>query len=129
MRRRQHAGQGDRKARAARRCRRDPSQETDGQLIGIVTDRDIACRSVGNGADISGMTAKDVMTPNAACCSPEDDIATAIAIMERRQIRRLPVTNGHNALLGMLSLGDISHKVEKSVSGEALRAVSAHHPS
>ena len=101
--------------------------KTDGQLIGIVTDRDIACRAVRNGADISGMTAKDVMTPNAVCCSPEDDIAAAVAIMERRQIRRLPVTNGHNALLGMLSLGDISHKVNRDLSGEVLRAVSGHH--
>jgi predicted transcriptional regulator len=41
--------------------------------------------------------------------------------------RRLPVADKDNALVGMLSLGDISHKVAKDLSAEVLRAVSAHH--
>lgn len=101
--------------------------EADGQLVGMVTDRDITCRALGNTGDIGRMTARDVMTRNVICCSPEDDIAAVIGLMEKKQIRRLPVTDSHNAMLGMLSLGDIAHKVGKAVSGEILRAVSAHH--
>jgi CBS-domain-containing membrane protein len=48
-------------------------------------------------------------------------------MMEKKQIRRLPVTDSHKAIVGMLSLGDISHKLSKSLSGEVLRAVSGHH--
>jgi CBS domain-containing protein len=98
-----------------------------GQLVGIVTDRDITCRAVAATRDLSELTAQDVMTKNVTCCSPEDDIAAAIKTMERKKVRRLPVTSKDSGLMGMLSLGDISHKVAESLSGEVLRSVSAHH--
>jgi len=47
--------------------------------------------------------------------------------MEATKIRRMPVTDSHKKLVGMLSLGDISHKMSNQLSGEVLRAVSAHH--
>jgi CBS domain-containing protein len=99
----------------------------DGQLVGIVTDRDIACRAVANNDDLSALTARDVMTKNVACCSPDDDIAIAIKAMEAKKIRRLAVDDAQKGTVGMLSLGDISHKVPNELSGEVLRAVSAHH--
>lgn len=98
-----------------------------GRIVGMVTDRDLACRALADGADLDRVTARDVMTKNAVCCSPSDDIRTAIQTMEAKQIRRLAVTDEDHAVLGMLSLGDISSKLGKQVSGEALRAVSAHH--
>lgn len=98
-----------------------------GHVVGIVTDRDIACRAFADQAGSKQMTAKDVMTKNAICCSPEDDIKSAVQTMESKKIRRLAVTDEHNAVLGMLSLGDISFKLGKQVSGEVLSAVSAHH--
>jgi CBS domain-containing protein len=99
----------------------------DGQLVGIVTDRDITCRALANSGDINQMTAKDVMTKKVISCSPNDDVSAAVKKMERKKVRRLPVTNGRAGLVGMLSLGDVSHKVSKELSGEMLRAVSAHH--
>jgi CBS domain-containing protein len=98
-----------------------------GQLLGIVTDRDITCRAVAGSGDLSKLTAQDVMTKNVTCCSPEDDIAVAIRTIERKKVRRLAVTGKDSELVGMLSLGDISHKVAEGLSGEVLRAVSAHH--
>lgn len=100
---------------------------TDGQLVGMVTDRDITCRALANSGNLSRLTAKDVMTKKVICCSPDDDIAVAIKAMEAKKIRRLPVTDSRKGLVGMLTLGDISHKVSKELSGEVLRAVSAHH--
>ena len=99
----------------------------DGKLIGIVTDRDITCRAVTADADISEMTAKDVMTKAVGHCAPEDDLASAIKTMETKKVRRLPVVDGHREIVGMLSLGDISHNLGAELSGEVLRAVSAHH--
>jgi CBS domain-containing protein len=101
--------------------------KADGQLVGIVTDRDITCRALGDSGNVAKLTAKDVMTRDVVCCSPEDDIQVAIDVMEAKQIRRLPVTDSHKTMIGMLSLGDISHKVSKELSGEVLRAVSGHH--
>jgi CBS domain-containing protein len=99
----------------------------DGQLVGIITDRDITCRAVAASGDLGKLTAQDVMTKSVTCCSPDDDVADAIKTMERKRVRRLPVADKDNALVGMLSLGDISHKVAKDLSAEVLRAVSAHH--
>jgi CBS domain-containing protein len=101
--------------------------KANGQLVGIITDRDIACRALANSGDVANMTAQDVMTKDVLCCSPEDDVEAAIEVMEAKQIRRLPVTDSHKAMIGMLSLGDVSHKVSKKLSGEVLRAVSGHH--
>lgn len=99
----------------------------DGQLVGIVTDRDVTCRALSDGGNVATMKARDVMTKSVVCCSADDDVEAAIEVMEAKQIRRLPVTNSEKALVGMLSLGDISHKVRKNLSGEVLRAVSEHH--
>lgn len=101
--------------------------KADSQLVGIVTDRDITCRALADSGNLGNMTAKDVMTKDVVCCSPDDDIQVAIETMEAKQIRRLPVTDSHKTMIGMLSLGDISHKVNKALSGEMLRAVSGHH--
>ena len=101
--------------------------KADGHLIGIVTDRDIACRAVPDGKDLGRMTAKDIMTSRVVCCSADDDVAKAVKTMETKRIRRLPVTDSSDNIVGILSLGDISHKVGDEMSGEVLRAVSAHH--
>ena len=98
-----------------------------GHLVGIITDRDITCRAVAEGGNLGGLTAKDVMTKDVSCCSPDDDVTIAIKAMEAKQIRRMPVTDSHKAIIGMLSLGDISHKVSNQLSAEVLRAVSGHH--
>ena len=101
--------------------------KADSRLVGIVTDRDITCRALADSGNLAKMTAKDVMTKDVVCCLPDDDIQVAIETMEAKQIRRLPVTDSHKIMIGMLSLGDISHKVSKELSGEMLRAVSGHH--
>lgn len=101
--------------------------KADGHLVGIVTDRDITCRALADTGNVAKMTAKDVMTKDVVCCSPEDDVEVAIEAMEAKQLRRLPVTDSHKTMIGMLSLGDISHKVSKELSGEVLRSVSGHH--
>jgi CBS domain-containing protein len=101
--------------------------KADSHLVGIITDRDITCRAVANSGDIDKITAQDVMTKDVVCCSPDDDIGIAINVMEEKQVRRLPVTDSHKAIIGILSLGDISHRVGRDKSGEVLRAVSEHH--
>jgi signal-transduction protein with cAMP-binding, CBS, and nucleotidyltransferase domain len=55
--------------------------------VGIVTDRDITGRAIADGGNLTTMTAKDVMTKDVLCCSPDDDIKVAIETMEVKQIR------------------------------------------
>ena len=82
---------------------------------------------MAGGGNIGTLMAQDVMTKDVTCCSPDDDVTVAIQAMEANKIRRMPVADSHKTMVGMLSLGDISHKVSNQLSAEVLRAVSAHH--
>lgn len=103
-----------------------PVGEND-RLIGMVTDRDITCRAVANGKDCSKLTARDVMTKGIVYCREAEDLDDALRIMEQKKIRRLPVINADKRMVGMLSIGDVSHAAPQELSGELMRAVSAHH--
>jgi CBS domain-containing protein len=73
---------------------------------GIVTDRDLAVRVVGQqrSADI---TVAEVMTRDVATVSPRADATEAAAIMMKRRVRRLPVTDDHGVLHGVIALDDL----------------------
>lgn len=96
-------------------------------LVGIVTDRDITCRAVAKGEDISMMTAGDVMTEGVIYCRDTEDLQDAIHIMEDKQIRRMPAIDEDKRMVGMLSLGDVSHATSQQIAGEVVKAVSDHH--
>lgn len=80
---------------------------TQDKLIGIVTDRDIAVRSVASGDDVTSARVGDVMTESVVFASPDLDVTDAAKLMSDRQIRRLPVVE-ENRLIGIVALGDIS---------------------
>ena len=103
-----------------------PIGEND-RLVGMVTDRDIVTRGLVNGADLSAMTAGDVMTKGIVYCMEEEDLDDAVHLMENKKIRRLPVLNAKKRMVGMLSLGDVSHAANQTLAGELAKAVSAHH--
>ena len=103
-----------------------PVGEND-RLVGMVTDRDICCRGFADGRDAGTLTARDVMSKPILYCRTGDDIADAVHVMENKKVRRLPVIDENKRMVGMLSLGDISHKVKDQLSAEVVKAVSAHH--
>jgi CBS domain-containing protein len=99
----------------------------DGQVVGIVTDRDIVLRGIASGRNLSLLTASDVMSSGVKYCRDNEDVDHAVAVMESGHVRRLPVLNRKDKLVGMLSVGDISGVVPREVTGELMQAVSAHH--
>src|SRR5205823_9339036 len=107
-----------------------PIGEND-QLIGMVTDRDIVCKGLAQASfDASRATARDVMTEGIHCCREDDDLAKAVRHMETLKVRRLPVINKSKRMVGILSLGDVSHS-SHATSGdlvsEYVKSVAAHH--
>lgn len=76
-------------------------------VVGIITDRDIALRSVAEGENIKSQIVRDVMTSNPALGNPEMKADDAARIMSERQIRRLPIVENNN-LTGIVSLGDLA---------------------
>jgi CBS domain-containing protein len=103
-----------------------PVGEND-RLIGMVTDRDIVVRGLSGKADPLQLTARDVMSEPIVYCNANEELEDAVRIMERKQIRRLPVIDEHHRMVGMLSLGDVAARAAPSLCTETLRAVSAHH--
>jgi CBS domain-containing protein len=103
-----------------------PIGEND-RLIGMVTDRDITVRAVANGRDVAKLTAADVMTKGVVYCRDFEDVDDAVRLMENKRIRRLPVINEQKRMVGMLSLGDISHAGSREFTAEVMQSVSAHH--
>jgi CBS domain-containing protein len=97
------------------------------RLIGMVTDRDIVCRAIANGRDLATTTARDVMSKGIFFCRTDEELNDAARIMEKKKVRRLPVLNKDKRMVGMLSLGDISHTGSRHLSGEVLQAVAEHH--
>lgn len=118
-------------AEIAKRMRREdvgsiPVGEND-RLIGMVTDRDIAIRGLANGKGVDMLTARDVMTDGIIWCRADDNIEEAAELMEARRIRRLPVIDENRRMVGIVSLGDLSHAADNSITAEVARAVTAHH--
>ena len=98
-----------------------------GKLVGMVTDRDITIRCVVGNETMSSIKAKDVMTSGVIYCRDNEDVEDAVRIMEGKQVRRLPVVNEAMQVVGMVSLGDLSHALPRDLTGEVAKAVSAHH--
>jgi CBS domain-containing protein len=104
-----------------------PIGEND-RLIGMVTDRDIVCKGLAqDNFDARRATVRDVMTPGIHCCREDDDLAKAVKHMEGLNVRRLPVINKGKRMVGILSLGDVSHSASGDVLAECVKSVSAHH--
>lgn len=103
-----------------------PVGEND-RLIGMVTDRDIAIRALADGFDVSSSTARDVMSPGIICCRTDDTVDEAVRVMEAKKIRRLPVIDSNKRMVGMLSIGDVSHSSGRWLTEELMKAVSEHH--
>jgi CBS domain-containing protein len=94
------------------------------KLIGMITDRDIAVRGVakGHGPDTP---VRDLMTSGLICAREDDDIDEVATKMSEAQVRRLPVIDESENLVGIVSLGDLSRETDGEAAQEALEGVSA----
>ena len=94
------------------------------ELVGMLTDRDIAVRAVAEGCDPNRTFVRDVMSPHVVFVYEDDDIDAVVKLMEEHQVRRAPVMNREQKLTGIVSLGDIAVDASSDLSAEALREVS-----
>jgi CBS domain-containing protein len=79
----------------------------DGELVGVVTDRDMYIALATQNERAANLRVGAVATRKVATCGPDDDVRAALDTMTRARIRRLPVVGPGQALAGMLSLNDI----------------------
>jgi len=94
----------------------------DGQIAGILSERDIVGGMAPHGADLHDVSVSELMTTNVIRCSPNDTVNEAMAMMTDRRIRHLPVFEG-DELVGFISIGDLvkCRIMEVQSEAEALR--------
>lgn len=95
------------------------------QLVGMITDRDIAVRAVAAGRNPSATTVEEIMTSKVVWCFEDQTVEEAGQMMKENQIRRLPVISHDRKLVGILALGDLAIKTDAMRNvGETLQEIS-----
>jgi len=99
-----------------------------GRLDGILTDRDIILRAVVDGRDPRVVKARDVMSSTLFVCREDDTLEQAFREMSERQVRRLPVLDRDDRLVGIVALSDLGrHGADPRLANEALRDLAEPH--
>ncbi len=106
------------------------------RVVGVITDRDICMSAVTKLRPMSEIRVHEVITGRAYCCKPGDDVRDALKTMRTNQVRRLPVVEDGNKLVGVLSVTDLILRAREPKGGKpselsyedvmlALKAISA----
>jgi CBS domain-containing protein len=101
------------------------NDEQQKQLIGIVTDRDLAIKVVAESRDPNHTMVHDVMTSTIVVCREREDLSSAIRAMEEHQIRRVPVVDDDGRIVGIISQADVAARLyELRQTAEMLEDIS-----
>jgi CBS domain-containing protein len=95
-----------------------------GQVVGVVTDRDITCRTLGAGLNPMTMTAGEVMSHPVATVTPTTSLEQCCQTMEQNKVRRVPVIDETGACCGIVAQADIATKAAQRRTAEVVREVS-----
>ena len=98
-----------------------PVMGDDGKIVGVITDRDLCCSLMADGLDPNTTTIEKFMTLNPVTCREEEDVESCERLMQEHQIRRIPVVNAEDSVIGIvaqadLALKDKSERVSKTVA-------------
>ena len=94
------------------------------QLAGMITDRDIVVRAIAQGKDPRGMPVREVASRELVTVYAEDDLSNALKKMASEQVRRLPVVDEENRLVGVLAQADVALEVKEKAVGEMVEEIS-----
>ena len=95
------------------------------RLVGIVTDRDLAIKVVGEGRDPQNTRVEDVMTKKVITCRAGDDVQNAMQAMAQYQLRRIPVVDDNDHLVGIISQADVATRLnEPQSTAEVVKEIS-----
>jgi CBS domain-containing protein len=98
----------------------------DGELYGVVTDRDITLRAVATGLDPAAVLVRELTSLSPRCCRPDASLEEAASLMARHRVRRLLVRDDDGPPVGILSLGDLAaHTQDSGLAGDTLARIAA----
>jgi CBS domain-containing protein/osmotically-inducible protein OsmY len=93
-------------------------------LVGIVTDRDLAVKVIAEGRDPHNTRIDEVMSLNPVTCRTNDDAYKALRLMSENQVRRIPVVDSGNRLVGIVAQGDLARRLDEEDVGEMVEEIS-----
>jgi len=97
----------------------------DGDPIGVITDRDLVIRIMADGIKSKAMIGRDILTSPVIYCYEDQEVDSAVQLMQMHQIRRLVVLDRIDGdVVGVVSLGDLASNVSSGVFGEVLQDIS-----
>ena len=92
--------------------------------IGVITDRDIVCRTVALGLNPLDLTVADCMSKPCATVTPDMSVEDCSRIMKEHKIRRVPVVDADGSCCGIVALADIALHASRSVAADVVKEVS-----
>jgi CBS domain-containing protein len=99
------------------------------KIIGMITDRDIAVRVVAEGKDPNGTRVNECMTKNVRSVREDATVNDVLDVMKGAEVRRVPVVNASNELVGIISMGDLAIGTnQEGKIGKAVEDISAARP-
>ena len=104
-------------------CGQIPVVDDSGALVGVVTDRDIACRCVAKG-NSSDQRVEEVMTSSPVTVTADASVDECCTKMEGNQVRRLPVVDDEGKCCGIVAQADIARSAAEKETGDLVREVS-----
>jgi CBS domain-containing protein len=101
-------------------------RQSQGKLVGLITDRDIVVRALAEGKDALTTLAEEVMTTDIHTARPNDRVIDAIRKMGDKQVRRIPVVSENGELRGIISMADVALETEEDRElADALEEISS----
>ena len=98
-------------------------------LVGIVTDRDLALTIVAEGQDAKSTPVDAVMTRTLVTCRADDDLEKALGAMAEHQLRRIPVVDNDNKIVGIIAQADVATRADDpEKTGEMVKEISQEQP-
>jgi CBS domain-containing protein len=94
------------------------------KLIGTLTDRDIATRVVAEGRDPNSTTVREVASQDLVTIEPNARLDDALQLMAKHQVRRLPVVEQGDRLVGVVAQADVAEHAEPSQTGRMVGEIS-----
>ena len=94
------------------------------KVTGVVTDRDIVIQAVAEEKDPRGMPVREVASRELVTIGPEEDLSEALKLMASNQVRRLPVVDEDNRLVGILAQADVAMGANEKAVGEMVEEIS-----
>jgi CBS domain-containing protein len=98
--------------------------ETDDTLVGVVTDRDLCLGIVARGVDPASADIESCMSEEIVSCRADDNVEKVVALMQKHQIRRIPVVDDNNHIEGIVSLADLTVRGNEQDIAETITEIS-----